>query len=190
MCSQMTHAHDHNVGFFLPSEGFFSLYRFSPGKEQQACSHGNAEASDWQPAVSVLPLPNPHRTSSCSVIILNIEPLWSQAALRVEIHGKRSAPSTRSGTVPWSQAFLKTNLQDSWALFWASERDASRCRKLHSRFQIKCWISVFLTALLRERWILKRPQEGYVTESVPGSLKLWHFTDPLSQNGFQMTLMN
>lgn len=37
----------------------FLFYRFSPGKEQQGCFHGNAEASDWQPAVPVLLLPNP-----------------------------------------------------------------------------------------------------------------------------------
>lgn len=58
MCSQMTHAHSRVFSLFF--RAFYKhFYRFSPGKEQQGCFHGNAEESDWQPAVSVLLLPSP-----------------------------------------------------------------------------------------------------------------------------------
>lgn len=48
--------------FFLYTVPFYKLlllYRISPGEEQQGCFHSNTEASDWQPMVSVVLLPNP-----------------------------------------------------------------------------------------------------------------------------------
>ena len=48
--------------FFFYTVPFYKLlllYRISPGEEQQGCFHSNTEASDWQPMVSVVLLPNP-----------------------------------------------------------------------------------------------------------------------------------